>query len=134
MSFVRDLIRFKKKTEDKLLEIQRKSYFDLFSSIIYDSPADTGLFRNNWFTKLGDPDNTTTSSTDFDGLDAALRMALELEELTILNQKVSFYNNLPYAQRLEFGWSDQAPRGMVRINVQKWSQIVEKNVRLVNAR
>ena len=33
-------------------------------------------------------------------------------------------NNLPYAQRLEDGWSSQAPRGMVHLAVIEWQQII----------
>ena len=34
-------------------------------------------------------------------------------------------NNLPYAQRLEDGWSKQAPSGMVGLAVREFRSIVE---------
>lgn len=34
-------------------------------------------------------------------------------------------NSQPYAERVEFGWSTQAPEGMVRITVKEWGGIVD---------
>ncbi len=38
-------------------------------------------------------------------------------------------NNLPYAIALEYGHSDQAPGGMVRITQARFQQIVEEAIR-----
>lgn len=35
-------------------------------------------------------------------------------------------NNLPYAERLEYGWSNQAPQGMVRVNVARFNTLLEE--------
>jgi hypothetical protein len=44
--------------------------------------------------------------------------------------KVHFLtNNLPYALRLEYGWSKQAPHGMVGVTVKEYQQIVDKAVK-----
>ena len=37
-------------------------------------------------------------------------------------------NGLPYAKRLENGWSRQAPTGMVRINVARFSSAIKQAV------
>jgi len=39
------------------------------------------------------------------------------EHLTGSNQFIEFYNNVPYIIYLEYGWSKQAPLGMVRIAI-----------------
>ncbi len=55
--------------------------------------------------------------------------------LAVLNEKVAGWkpgqtiwilNSLPYAKRLEYGWSKQAPGGMVRLAVQNYSQTIKK--------
>jgi hypothetical protein len=38
-------------------------------------------------------------------------------------------NNLPYIERLEYGWSKQAPGGMVRKNMQNFNRLFVKNLK-----
>lgn len=40
------------------------------------------------------------------------------------NQNVLIYNNQPYAQRVETGWSSQAPQGMMRVTVAEYTGIL----------
>jgi hypothetical protein len=40
---------------------------------------------------------------------------------------------LPYALRLEYGWSEQAPGGMVRLVAQRWKPLVEQIVKELNS-
>ncbi len=39
------------------------------------------------------------------------------------------FNSEPYAERVEFGWSSQAPQGMLRITIKEWQSIVAKSAR-----
>lgn len=43
------------------------------------------------------------------------------------------YNPLPYAKRIEEGWSRQAPVGLVALTVVEWNNIVENAVNGVKA-
>lgn len=43
------------------------------------------------------------------------------------------YNPMPYAQRIEKGWSRQAPIGVVALTVVEWNNIVENAVNGVKA-
>ena len=40
----------------------------------------------------------------------------------------TFYmtNNLPYGERLEYGWSSKAPSGMVRITLAEYDMIIQQ--------
>jgi hypothetical protein len=88
------------------------------------SPIDTGRFRANWNVSFGAPDYTTTLSTaEGRGLseaDKALRLPV--------GGVVYLSNGLPYARRLEHGWSRQAPTGMVRLSVVKFGEFVRQAV------
>lgn len=42
---------------------------------------------------------------------------------------ISISNNQPYADRVEHGWSTQAPEGMLRISCLEWSDIVNQTAR-----
>lgn len=47
--------------------------------------------------------------------------------ITFLTDSVRIFNVLPYAERVEFGWSYlQAPAGMVRISLQELPDIFRK--------
>lgn len=38
------------------------------------------------------------------------------------------FNSVPYIRRLEYGWSKQAPAGMVRVNLKRFSQFLREAV------
>lgn len=118
------LDRFADKTGIKLETIVRKVTFDLFSKVILRSPVDTGRFRANWNVAYGAP-NLSTSSSVGNGAarsEAAKALTLPVGGVTYLA------NGLPYARRLEFGWSKQAPSGMVRLSAQEFNAFVRKAV------
>lgn len=88
------------------------------------SPVLTGKFRGNWklgvdaypmgTTELVDPSGTST---------VASALALIPEKAA---GHVYFYaNNLPYAMRLEHGYSAKAPAGMVGITQVRFQAMVE---------
>ena len=53
MSFTTDLEAFKKRTIRKYETIYRSSVFDLFTSVVFSTPVDKGVLRNNWFVTIG---------------------------------------------------------------------------------
>lgn len=126
MSFSDDMNAYAKKAGASLEETTRAVALELFGSIIKDTPVDTGRARGNWQTSIGAP-----ASGEVDRLG-------ERESLSELGseagkfgggQVIYLSNNLPYIQRLELGWSDQAPAGMVRKNIARIQQIVRKAAR-----
>jgi len=91
--------------------------------VVRMSPVDTGRFRNAWVTSVSSPDNSQPEQIG-GGAGAppsGEQMAQALGAMTALPAfGVSFVqNNLPYAQRLEDGWSSQAPAGMVRATLER---------------
>lgn len=82
-------------------------------SVIKKSPVKSGRFRGNWMSEIG----VSSSLVEMERReDSAIAQALMKAELA--SGKVFYLtNNLPYARRLEYGWSKQAPQGMVRLSV-----------------
>jgi hypothetical protein len=83
------------------------------------SPVDEGTFRGNWNVGV----NTIDDSVDDDAGGNKTKYAVDETTFQRGNQVVgsiksgdgiNISNALPYAMRLEFGYSDQAPAGMVR--------------------
>jgi hypothetical protein len=87
-----------------------------------------GRFRGNWMFNIGAPDNTTTEEVDASGRKSRARIvdgAIEFKA----GDTAYITNSLPYAIPLEFGHSQQAPGGMVRITVTRFQQIVLEAIR-----
>lgn len=102
--------------------VVRKSTLQVFSAVVNRSPVATGRFRANWNVSKGAADFTTTDSTDKrrGSLEAAKALTLSAGGITYLS------NGLPYADRLEYGYSKQAPSGMVRLSAQEFDAYVRK--------
>lgn len=125
MSFSLDVSNFVKKAKKNNELVMRQVSIRLFSAIIKASPVDTGRFRMNWQTSGVTPASGVLSGTDPSGSNAT---SSAVSFVTGASNWYDFTltNNLPYAQRLEFGWSKQAPSGVVRINVLRFNQLLNE--------
>lgn len=129
MTLGRDLKRFAGKSKRRMETVARLSLNELGNRIVQSSPVDTGAFRANWlFSYDNVPTEFDLSKKDRSGAEATGRMA---QQLQVLGDQDFFVmvNNMPYAQRLENGWSQQAGSGVVSINVIDWQAIVRNNLR-----
>ena len=84
-----------------------------------------GQFRGNWFSSIDSP----VTMPEFGKIDRSGQGAIS-EAIRVANNAAGhvYYltNNLPYAQRLEYGWSTQAPQGMVRITMAEVDTAIKK--------
>ena len=126
MSFSDDMNAYAKKAGASLEETTRAVALELFGSIIKDTPVDTGRARGNWQTSIGAP---ASGEVDRIGEREAISELGSETGKFVDGQVIFLTNNLPYIQRLELGWSDQAPAGMVRKNIARIQQIVAKAAR-----
>lgn len=130
MSFALDVSKFVEKAKKNPEKVMRQVSIKLFSAIIKASPVDTGRFRMNWMASGGTPASGVTDATDKSGnmatgnVTSFVLKATDWREFTLTN-------NLPYAQRLEYGWSQQAPQGMVRTNVSRFQQLINEEANKV---
>lgn len=112
-------------------KIARGSFIATTQSVIFMSPADTGMFKNNWFTEINGVSTETTTETDKSG-NKKIQAGIGISASLKIGDNISFVNNLPYAAPLEYGHSEQAPNGMVRVTAAQWPQIVatvEKSIK-----
>jgi hypothetical protein len=116
--------RIAEKNKERMRKVAAKSFIVATTSVTKMSPVDTGRFRGNWMYGLNNPDLST--------LETGVQFSMNESGLHFNNgDTLYFTNNLPYAKRLEYGWSKQAPKGMVRLTAAKWPYIVEQVTRLV---
>lgn len=80
-----------------------------------------GRFRGNWQVTFNHPAVGTVDRIDKSG-QATLAAGGTVLATYVATETASiwFTNNLPYAQRLENGWSGQAPTGILRITAAKY--------------
>lgn len=130
MSFALDVSKFVEKAKKNPEKVMRQVSIKLFSAIIKASPVDTGRFRMNWMASGGIPASGVTYATDKSG-----NIAIGNATSFVLNasdwHEFTLTNNLPYAQRLEYGWSQQAPSGVVRTNVSRFQQLINEEANKV---
>ena len=122
-----DVSAWVKKAKGNPETIVRSTAIKLFSAIIESSPVDEGTFRANWFVSGIKPSGKTTSSTSAAGA-VISRTNSDVEALTDWTA-ITFTNNLPYAKRLEYGYSGQAPNGMVRVNAIRFNTLIDEEAR-----
>lgn len=100
----------------KLDAIPGKVALELLGSLVEKSPVDTGRFKANWTISDIKPGSVIPDPAD--GIEA-------LKSFRPGNS-IFISNNLPYARKLEYGWSKQAPSGMVRLTVQEAPELIRK--------
>jgi hypothetical protein len=116
---------FIKKAKKNPELVVRQVTIKLYSQIIMASPVDTGRFRMNWQVSNNKPATGVLIADDPSGSRAIGRMTAYVttsEEW----ENFCFTNNMPYADRLEYGWSRQAPQGMVRITVSRFQRLLNE--------
>jgi hypothetical protein len=86
--------------------------------VVQRSPVDTGRFKGNWSLSVGEQNTTQSAMADPVGGNTIMNGATALRGYGSQGfHVIHIQNNLPYAQRLEDGWSKQAPAGMVGLTV-----------------
>ena len=123
--FTMDVQAFIAKAKKNPETVMRSVSLKLFSAIIKASPVDTGRFRGNWQTT-----GVTPATGLVAGVDPTGNKAVNSAATFITNapgwDTFTLTNNLPYAERLEYGWSKQAPTGIVRVNVIRFQQLINE--------
>jgi hypothetical protein len=146
MSFGEDLSRFANSTDARADAVVRKIVLDVGVSLVMKSPVGDadywimpapegyvgGRFRANWQYGLSAPDISTDERIDPSGAGSIGNI---VSKTPIKAGGLVHYitNSLPYAGRLEEGWSKrQAPNGMVAITVLEFKPIVEAAARALS--
>lgn len=127
MSLTTDLQKIAARNKQKLLKVAQNSLMRVGGRIVVMSPVDNGRFINNWMSAYGSADTATSEALNKTGAESVGRLDAKLNGLSV-GQVFYFTNSLPYAERLEYGWSEKAPNGMVRLSVANWQTIVAQEV------
>jgi hypothetical protein len=125
MGFAEDIEKWAKNTEDKLSLAVQKIALELFSRVILSTPVDSGRARANWQVAIGSTPAGTLDLNDKTGQATINKTTAKAAGLRA-GDVIFLINNLPYIQRLEDGYSGQAPAGMVGLAVQDFQEIARQ--------
>lgn len=126
-SFADQLKALSERTKVKLETVVRKTIIDLQGGVVLRSPVDTGRFKSNWMVGIGAKSSDTVTTEDKTGAVSLARVEPAMGAWKP-GQSIWLTNSLPYASRIEYGWSDQAPGGVVRLTVQDFRDYVSRAV------
>lgn len=122
----------KKLVPKEVALFQKRIVLELFRRVVFKSPVGNpslwadplsappgyvgGKFRANWQITVGAPSSSVIEST-------AVPSALKVGAIP-LGTTVWLVNNVSYAERLEEGWSTQAPSGVVAVSIAEVISVV----------
>lgn len=116
-------------TETKLDDILQTIVIQVGTSVVTLSPVDTGLFKGNWQLSIGISATSSLLRQDPEGNDVLNDIARKANSFTA-GQVAYIQNHVLYGYDLEYGYSNQAPEGVVRVTAAKFREIVDNAVRL----
>jgi hypothetical protein len=130
MSFKGDLEKFEVGSIGDAQLFIRRAALEIYRGVVLKSPVDTGRFRANWNVSLGVNDYSTTTYTSAKGPVDETELAKANAVLKMLTGDGSAFisNGLPYAARLETGYSNQAPFGMVDVTLVEFNNFIGKQI------
>lgn len=126
-SFTESLDEFAEYAMDMATQIFRSVVIEVGSSVIRLSPVLTGQFKGNWALTIDTTYTQNTTPVDKEGQDTINEIVRRAQSLNY-GQTAYIVNNLPYAVPLEYGYSNKAPEGMVRITQARFQEIVNRAV------
>lgn len=125
--FMRSIDRFIAKANGNVDKAVRQTVVLCAQGVVLRTPVDTGRARGNWVLGVGTIDSGTSAANDPSGAGAIGRIAAEVAA----SRGRVFYvtNSLPYIQRLEDGYSKQAPAGMVKATLAALPAAIDRYAR-----
>lgn len=103
--------------------VVRKVALDMFSRVIEKTPVDSGRAKSSWLVAINSIPTGDPGTIDKSGAPSFARVNAEVVGLKA-GDTIAMTSSLAYSRRLEYGWSKQAPEGMVRLTVLEFNGIV----------
>ena len=120
MTFSKQLSAAVDSSADSMNTAWKKSVVGAFTQYVLATPVDQGFARGSYVVsqtvQQESPDKTTPTR-------------VVTQQIPDIGGAVSIYSTLPYMERLDTGYSQQAPNGMTPIVTAAWPSIVKRNER-----
>ena len=119
--FIADIERWTDRAEQKLDDSAKNIVKEVFIRIVHRTPVASGRLKGSWGLGMNVPE-AIASTLDASGSITIAFMTTKLASMQI-GGNIIIYNSQPYARRIEYGYSNKAPQGMVRITIAELPQI-----------
>jgi len=107
------------KLEKNGVELVKKVALAVDQAVVLSTPVDTGRARSNWLVSVDNPEERTVETYGESSASKAISQgSSEINSFGESNKAIYITNNLPYIQRLNDGYSAQAPAGFVEKSLQ----------------
>ncbi|WP_339622271.1 hypothetical protein [uncultured Salinibacterium sp.] len=141
MSFQRDIAKFKIGSLEIASEARKNATLALFSGVIKSTPVGNpdlwDISDEQWLSVIesGYKGGSLRAAWVLSNDKASKKVpnsrvpltSSEIVNLADNGRPIFLANNLPYARRVEYGWSwQQAPKGMVRVNFRRIKRQLKK--------
>jgi len=142
MSFNSQIKSFNDKTQKAASAVFRGTALSLFGKIVKRTPVGNrstwkgkaskgytgGRLRANWQVQINTPADGEVNKEDKNGGKSIDNGNANMARAKI-GDSIYITNNLPYADVIENGRSDQAPSGMVKVTIAEFKKIVADKAR-----
>lgn len=143
-----NLLKWADQQNKNIGQVIRATILDVSKDVILRTPVDTGNLVANWIPTLNAPSTalTTVKKELKDDIKAPKSEKNKKQSIvsdrqneinTVIKDAVGkvFYlsNNVSYAKKIENGFSDQAPAGMLKVSVNNFNQRVEREIKRVKS-
>lgn len=109
-----DLGRIRAKLTGQAGERSGRIARQIYSGVVKRTPVLKGDLRASWNVSVGQPDYTlTTGGSEANPLPPKPFPDLRIKQLDI----IYISNGQPYARKMEYGGSNKAPQGMLRVTI-----------------
>lgn len=136
MASFKDLGNEMKKTgqnvENNADRLVRRCALAIDAAVVLATPVDTGRARGNWQVEVGQAPSGELATTDKGGGSTIAAGKAAIESYKGEAGGIYITNNLPYIERLNEGWSKQAPAGFVETAVNVGVQAIQSGQELVD--
>ena len=115
----------------ELSQAIRKGVLDVFKNIVKRSPVDTGAYRASHGIANMDPAGNEEIVKGKKGQKISASVALAKGAAwtwKVGDGDIFLFNNLPYAERIENGWSKQAGAGVYRVALAEMTQLLNQEL------
>lgn len=145
MSFESDMRKAGMKITGAVDKTIQGAAIELFSEIVRRTPVGNptlwkgdapagyvgGRLRGNWQAEIDFPLKNKVKDIDPRGAATTSKGTKKIKRFNAKrHEAIYFTNNLPYAERVEQGWSKQRPQGMVRSTVKVFQPLLNKIARI----
>jgi len=126
MSFLDGMIRAAENAQRQAERRVKRVAMKAFREINNASPVDKGTFRANWNVSIDSIDRSVDLEKTTEDVAANVTKATAvLTGQALLGKTVYISNSVPYANKIENGYSPQAPAGVVAPAVTRITNAVE---------